>query len=425
MRGGSILFILFISLFIAIIDIYSFRGVRLLTTNLDPWLRITIHTGFWLIPAVIFLIMIYMTQNTRMFFTTGKFRIFYFMVGIFVLFYVPKMVFILFQFANDLVRISGSLLTRFTTPESQAAHTAEVMSRAEFLTKTGLIISVIPFLSILSGIARGRYNYRVKNIPLSFKNLPSAFSGIRILQISDWHIGSFMVQSDKVQKAVDLINSQQADIILFTGDIVNNVAEEMEEFIPQLRQLNARYVVYSILGNHDYGEYVHWDSDEEHAQNMQRLFRFQDEAGFKLLRNESFTIEKEGEKIGIAGVENWGLPPFPQYGDLSKSNNMIEDVPFKILMSHDPTHWDAEVQGKSDFDLTLSGHTHGMQFGINIPGIKWSPVKWKYPRWNGLYQEGEQYLYVNVGIGYIAFPGRVGFYPEITVFELSHTEESA
>jgi hypothetical protein len=369
--------------------------------------------------------MIYMTQNTRMFFTTGKFRIFYFMVGIFVLFYVPKMVFILFQFANDLVRISGSLLTRFTTPESQAAHTAEVMSRAEFLTKTGLIISVIPFLSILSGIARGRYNYRVKNIPLSFKNLPSAFSGIRILQISDWHIGSFMGQSDKVQKAVDLINSQQADIILFTGDIVNNVAEEMEEFIPQLRQLNARYGVYSILGNHDYGEYVHWDSDEEHAQNMQRLFRFQDEAGFKLLRNESFTIEKEGEKIGIAGVENWGLPPFPQYGDLSKSNNMIEDVPFKILMSHDPTHWDAEVQGKSDFDLTLSGHTHGMQFGINIPGIKWSPVKWKYPRWNGLYKEGEQYLYVNVGIGYIAFPGRVGFYPEITVFELNHTEESA
>ncbi len=223
---------------------------------------------------------------------------------------------------------------------------------------------------------------------------------------------------------MDLINAQKADIILFTGDMVNNVAEELEEFIPQLQQLRAKFGVYSILGNHDYGEYVHWDSEETHQDNMERLFQFQQKAGFKLLRNDSFTIEKEGERIGIAGVENWGLPPFPQYGDLQKSRREIADASFKILMSHDPSHWDAEVHGKSDFDLTLSGHTHGMQFGINIPGIKWSPVKWKYPRWSGLYQEGDQYLYVNVGIGYIAFPGRVGFYPEISVFELSNAHEN-
>ncbi len=215
-------------------------------------------------------------------------------MGVFVLFYVPKMVFIVFQLGNDLIRISGIVLSRFSAPASKVAQTAEAMSRAEFLTKAGIIVSVIPFISILQGITRGRYNYKVKNINLSFNNLPEAFNGFRVLQISDWHIGSFYGQSGKIQEAVDLINAQNADIILFTGDIVNNVAEELEEFIPQLQQLSAKYGVYSILGNHDYGEYVHWDSKAAHSYNMQRLFQFQHEAGFTLLRNDSFIYRKGG-----------------------------------------------------------------------------------------------------------------------------------
>lgn len=425
MRGGSSVFILFIIAFIAVIDVYTFRGIRILTANLGTWSRYIIHISFWLIPLVILFIMLYMTQNTRIFFTTGKFKVFYFLIGLFVLFYIPKLVFLAFQLGNDTVRITGFIVSRLSSPDTRIGQTAELMSRAKFLTKAGIIISVIPFLSILQGIINGRYNYKVKNIRLTFDNFPQAFNGLRVLQISDWHIGSFNGQAERVEEAVELINRQKADIILFTGDIVNNVAEELEEFIPLLKQLKAKYGVHSILGNHDYGEYVHWDTQDAHEHNMKRLFQFQADAGFHLLRNDSITLEKEGEQIGIAGVENWGLPPFSQYGDLEESRKKITKAPFKILMSHDPSHWDAEVLGKSDFDLTLSGHTHGMQFGINIPGIKWSPVKWKYPRWSGLYQEGRQYLYVNVGIGYIAFPGRVGFYPEITVFELSNKTELA
>jgi predicted MPP superfamily phosphohydrolase len=293
------------------------------------------------------------------------------------------------------------------------------MSRSEFLTKLGIIVAFIPFISIIQGIVKGRFNYQIKKLQLNFSNLPADFNGFTILQISDWHIGSFLGREDKVQEAVDLINKQHADLVLFTGDFVNNVADEMESFVPMVAQIKAPFGVFSILGNHDYGEYVPWDSAEAHKANMLKLFKYEADAGFILLRNESVVINKGSDKIGIAGVENWGLPPFPQYGDIDKAMAGIEELPFKIVMSHDPTHWDAKILGKINADLTLSGHTHGMQFGINLPGLKWSPVKWKYPRWAGLYQEGLQYLYVNVGIGYIAFPGRVGFLPEITLFELS------
>ncbi|MBA7695534.1 3',5'-cyclic adenosine monophosphate phosphodiesterase CpdA [subsurface metagenome] len=338
------------------------------------------------------------------------------------LFYVPKLVFMVFQLGNDIIRFSGWILSKLSTPETKASYAASTMSRTAFLTKIGIVVSIVPFLSVIHGIVRGRFNYKVKDIRLHFRTLPKAFDGFRVLQISDWHIGSFHGQPDRVGQAVELINRQRADIVLFTGDIVNNIAEEMKEFIPNLRKIKARYGVYSILGNHDYGEYVRWNSEEEHADNMQKLFDFQDEVGFRLLRNDSIVLEKEKDRIGIAGVENWGLPPFPQYGDLNKALHTIRSLPFKILMSHDPSHWDAEVLNNSNVDLTLSGHTHGMQFGINIPGIKWSPVQWRYKRWSGLYTEKEQFLYVNVGIGYIGFPGRVGFLPEITVFELKCKE---
>ncbi len=418
MRGGSPLFFLFIFIFLLLIDSYAFRGIRILTATFDQGWRVVFHVLYWMVPLLIIFLVIYMSRNFRDFVTTRKFRVLYFLIGMFVLFYVPKLVFITFQLGTDIIRITGWIISKFSAPDSKIAETAATMTRSEFLTRLGIVIAMIPFLSVIQGIRKGRFNYKIKNHSLYFDHLPHAFDGFKVLQISDWHIGSFLGQTNKVEEVVKLVNSQNADIILFTGDIVNNVAEELREFIPAVRKLYSPNGVYSILGNHDYGEYVSWESEEAYKQNMDTLFSYQQQAGLKLLRNDSIVIEKNGEKIGIAGVENWGLPPFPQYGDLNKALQKIQSVPFKILMSHDPSHWDAEVVQKTSIDLTLSGHTHGMQFGINIPGIKWSPVKWKYPRWAGLYEEGKQKLYVNVGIGYIAFPGRVGFLPEITVFEL-------
>ncbi len=418
MRSSPFLFIIILVVFIMTIDLYSFRGIKILISDLPFWIQKGIHITFWAVPFIILILTVFMSFKLREVLTTSKFRIWYFLMGMFVLFYIPKLVFIAFQLSNDLVRFIGWIVNKLSAPETHAATRGMAMSRTEFLSKVGIVVAAIPFLSVIHGIVRGRFNYQVKDIKLNFKHLPKAFDGFKILQISDWHIGSFHGYSKKVEEAVQLINRQNADLILFTGDIVNNVAEEVKEFIPILKKISAEHGVYSILGNHDYGEYVSWKSEEEHTENMQRLYDFQEQAGFRLLRNDSVVLEKDGEKIGIGGVENWGLPPFPQYGDLVKALSNIRSVSFKVLMSHDPSHWDAEVVKKTDVDLTLSGHTHGMQFGINIPGIKWSPVKWKYPRWSGLYKENSQFLYVNVGIGYIGFPGRVGFMPEVTVFEL-------
>jgi uncharacterized protein len=418
MRAGFPVFVGIILFILLLIDFYAFRGIRILTNSMQPWLRLTLTVLFWSIPMIILCFVLYISFNFRDVTSTKSFKALYFMVGLIVAVYIPKMVFIVFQLGNDLIRIIGFVASKLSPAETKIAVTATGMTRAEFLTKVGILVAFIPFISIIHGITRGRFNYQVKNLRLEFDTLPRSFEGFRILQISDWHIGSFLGHANKVRDSIDIINKQGADLILFTGDFVNNVASELESFLPLVNQIRAPYGVYSILGNHDYGEYVSWESEAVHSENMQKLFRLQEEAGFHLLRNESVIIEKQSEKIGLAGVENWGLPPFPQYGDINKALTGIKDIPFKIMMSHDPTHWDAEIVGKTDIDLTLSGHTHGMQFGINLPGLKWSPVKWKYPRWCGMYQEGKQYLYVNVGIGYIGFPGRVGFEPEITVFEM-------
>lgn len=418
MRSLSpIFFIIFFS-FITVIDLYTFRGIRLLVMEFPSWLRIIIYSVHWAIPVVISITLIYVTLHLRAAMTTNMFHWFYFLTGFFFLIYVPKLFFIPFQLGNDVYRFLGLVFSKLSPDGSKFNLITINMTHAFFLTKTGVLIAAVPFVALLYGIAVGRFNYQVNKQILYFDNLPKAFDGFKILQISDWHIGSFNGHINQVKKSVELINKQKADLILFTGDLVNNVAEEAKEFIPILQKLHAPYGVYSILGNHDYGEYVRWDRVEDHQKNMEDLFRYEAESGWKLLRNESVILENNGDSVGLAGVENWGLPPFPQYGDLEKALRNINHTHFKILMSHDPTHWDAEVRPKSDVDLTLSGHTHAMQFGINIFGIRWSPIKWRYPRWYGLYKEGAQYLYVSDGIGYIAFPGRVGFLPEIAVIEL-------
>jgi predicted MPP superfamily phosphohydrolase len=339
--------------------------------------------------------------------------------GFFILFYVPKLIFILFHFTEDLIHLVKWIAYKISaSPEVTNSGSAPGISRAKFISQLGLLVAAIPFTSILYGMARGRFDFRIESIDLQFSNLPEAFDGFKIVQISDMHIGSFYGHEQKVKYGIELINRQNPDIILFTGDMVNNCAEELDGWTPILGNLKAKYGKFSILGNHDYGDYFDWKNEAEKEQNLDNLKQIQKDIGFRLLLNESEEVELNGSKISLIGVENWGLPPFPQYGNLKDAMNGSSENPFKILMSHDPSHWDAEVINKTNIDLTLSGHTHGMQFGINLGKLKWSPVKYKYPRWAGLYQEKNQYLYVNRGFGYIGFPGRVGMPPEITVIQL-------
>jgi predicted MPP superfamily phosphohydrolase len=266
---------------------------------------------------------------------------------------------------------------------------------------------------------KGKYNYKVLKYALEFDDLPEAFDGYTLTQISDIHSGSF-TNAEKIKYAVDLVNDQQSDIILFTGDLVNNVAEEMTEWKSLFSTLKAKDGVFSVLGNHDYGDYVSWESEEARKKNLSDLKNLQKEMGWNLLLNDNKFLERNNERIALVGVENWGENGFKKVGDLDKACQGVLTEDFKILMSHDPSHWKAKVKNDDrNFQLTLSGHTHGMQFGIEIPGwIKWSPVKYQYENWAGIYQEFGRYINVNRGFGYLGYPGRVGIWPEITVIKL-------
>jgi predicted MPP superfamily phosphohydrolase len=273
---------------------------------------------------------------------------------------------------------------------------------------------------MIYGMVGTAYSYRVRKVKMKFPNLPSAFSGLRIVQISDLHTGSFMGTSH-LERAVHLVLEQKPDVIFFTGDLVNDLHTEAIEFRETLRKLQAPLGTYSVLGNHDYGDYFQWKSSEAKHDNFEKLKELQSNLGWKLLLNEHHFIEKDGHRIGLIGVENWSLRlNFHKYGDMQKATHTMEPAPFNILLSHDPSHWRAEILKEYKFvDLTLSGHTHGMQFGIEIPGFKWSPVQYFYKEWADLYSHGEQYLYVNRGLGFLGYPGRVGILPEITLFELN------
>ena len=296
--------------------------------------------------------------------------------------------------------------------------TVKFSERRKFVGQIGLGLASVPFLSMLYGITKGKYNYKVKQVALSFKNLPKAFDGLKIVHISDIHSGSFD-DFNEVKHGVDLIKSQEADLVLFTGDLVNNDAKEIVPYKNLFGSIKAPLGKFSSLGNHDYGTHKRWKSKEEKQKNLEDLFVHQKDMGFELLNNQHVNITKDGALLDIVGVENWGKPPFPQIGDLDKALEGTKANNFKILLSHDPTHWDEKViPNAQHIDLTLSGHTHGMQFGVEIPGFKWSPSKYIYKRWAGLYKNNEQYLYVNRGFGFLGFPGRVGIWPEITVLTL-------
>ncbi|MBC3846100.1 metallophosphoesterase [Winogradskyella echinorum] len=315
---------------------------------------------------------------------------------------------------EDIIRSALGLYDKLVTKES-----FYLPSRRKFVSQIALGLAAIPFSSLLYGMYKGKYNFRVLNYTLHFEDLPDAFDGYKITQISDIHSGSFDNKA-KIEYAVDLINEQQSDVLLFTGDMVNNKASEMIPWKDTFKRLKAKDGKFSVLGNHDYGDYVDWPNKEDKAQNLEDLMTIQKEIGFDLLLNEHRYLQKDGQRIALVGVENWGKGGFKKAGDLKKASSKIQPEDFKILMSHDPSHWEAEVINDAyKYHLTLSGHTHGMQFGIEIPGwIKWSPVKWRYKHWAGIYEELDQYINVNRGFGYLGYPGRVGIWPEITVIEL-------
>lgn len=428
MKTDYLIFMIVLIVSVLLIDIYTYRGLQVLMQGIPASLiRTAINIVYWtttlLIIAGIFFVFSNMEQmRNPKFFSMYVMPLF----GAVALFVFPKIIFILFQGIEDLGRFSFYLYSKFKTGDNtEVAALGEVISRRAFITQTGAVLAAIPFVSIAYGIFKGRYNFRVLEEQLSFENLPSAFDGMRIVQISDIHIGSFGDNYEAVKKGIDMVNALEPDIIFFTGDLVNNYADETQGWLPHLSEFKAKKGKYSILGNHDYGDYAQWNSHEEKRNNLQQVVDFHEQMGFKILLNESVKVKHGEEEISIIGVENWGRPPFPQYGDLKKAMEGHENSSFKILLSHDPSHWDEEVLEKTNIDITLSGHTHGMQFGVEIGAIKWSPVKFKYPRWGGLYTEGKQHLYVNRGFGFIGFPGRVGMPPEITLIELKKSPDAA
>jgi predicted MPP superfamily phosphohydrolase len=333
--------------------------------------------------------------------------------------FFAKLIAALFFLVDDGRRLMMWMSSKlFADSGAHFADNADTIPRSTFLSWLGLGLGTTLFGTLLYGF-KNKYHYEIKKVQLTFANLPTAFKGLKIVHISDIHSGSFQ-DKQAVQHGVDMIQQQQADIILFTGDLVNDRYEEMDDYIEVFNQLKAPLGVYSTLGNHDYGDYINWSTEADKKKNLEQLKQVHTQLGWRLLMNEHIILEKNKEQIALLGIENWGAKGrFPKYGKMEEAYAGAEKYPFKILMSHDPSHWDAEVRIKyPDIDLMLSGHTHGFQFGIDNPYFKWSPVQWMYKQWAGLYETGKQKLYVNRGFGFIGYPGRVGILPEITVIEL-------
>lgn len=399
--------IIFIAFYLAL-GIYVLQALKAVTRY--PWVYFA-YMGISLIVLLNFIYQFTWGEETGRVLSVAKSYAFGFLLTMITF----KLITIIFLFSEDIFRFLSGTYHRFFGGTKEFS----LPERRRFLSMIAMGIAAIPFGALLYGMYRGKYNFKVLNYNLEFEDLPDAFDGYQITQISDVHSGSFD-NREKIEYAIDLINEQQSDVILFTGDMVNNKAEEMNPWKDTFSRLNAKDGKYSILGNHDYGDYVAWDTEELKSENLEDLKDLQKEIGFDLLLNESRYLQKGEDKIALVGVENWGRGGFKKAGDLSKAASSIAKDDFKILMSHDPSHWeDKVIEDDYHYHLTLSGHTHGMQFGIEIPGwIKWSPVKWRYKYWAGIYKEMGQYINVNRGFGFLGYPGRVGIWPEITVITL-------
>ena len=405
--------IIFIVFYLFIV-FYGFQAIKTVTKNI--WIHY-IFIALTLIVAGNFIIQFTIYSEGRVLNPAKSYAF-----GFLLAFISFNLILVPILLGEDILRLILGLYDKIVTKNDPFF----IASRRKFLSQLALGLAAIPFSSLLYGMYRGKYRFRVLNYTLHFEDLPHAFDGYRITQISDIHSGSFD-NREKIEYGVNLINKQQSDVILFTGDLVNNKSSEMAEWKELFGTLKAKDGVFSVLGNHDYGDYIDWSTPDAKAQNLADLVGLQKEMGYDLLLNESRFIEKNGERIAIVGVENWGAGGFKKAGDLKKAAAGIKKDDFKILMSHDPSHWEKEViQDDYHYHLTLSGHTHGMQFGIEIPGwIKWSPIKWRYKYWAGIYKEMGQYINVNRGFVYLGYPGRVGIWPEITVIELKKGTKEA
>ncbi|HSC52696.1 MAG TPA: metallophosphoesterase [Phnomibacter sp.] len=413
--GGSLVFLLIMLL----VDFYVFHALKAVSTGWAGRTKVIVYTLYWLFCSIGFFFLA-STPYVKYDFWPPVVRTYLFATAIG--FFLSQLVSLPFFLIDDLRRVGVWVMRMFSSKNetlAAAKPAGDAISRSVFLSWAGLGLGGGLLTTLLYGY-KNKYNYQVKNVKLKYPNLPAAFKGFKLVHISDIHSGSFMDKA-AVMHGVQLINQQQADLILFTGDLVNDRAREMEPYMDVFDKLSAPMGVYSTFGNHDYGDYARWKSEEEKLQNQQQLRQVHASLGWKLLWDEHVILQKGDDKLGLIGVQNIsGKGNFHSYGSLPKATHGMEQVPFKILMSHDPSHWESEViPGFGDIDLTLSGHTHGMQFGVEIPGFKWSPVQWMYKQWAGLYENNNQKLYVNRGFGFIGYPGRVGILPEITVIELS------
>lgn len=394
----------------ALVTFYFFQAIK--TVFPEP----TIWWLYWTFECILFAFVLYIVLTVkRSVNTSGA------VFGIFTLMlisFIPKLIAIPLLLVEDIIRIISFTVRSITHSGTSQHAVIYLASRNLIISKLSLTIALIPFASLIWGILNGKYNYRVHQVSIKFADLPNQFNGFTITQLSDIHSGS-LIDKMAVEKGINLANAQHSDLLLFTGDLVNNSAGEMDKWKASFSRLEAPYGKYSVLGNHDYGDYIQWETEQAKATNLDQVKAVNAEIGFRLLLNEHVQIKKNGQHLILIGVENWGKGRFAKHGDLAKATENIEAGEFIILMSHDPSHWEAEIlKFPKHIHLTLAGHTHGMQFGIELPFFKWSPIKYVYPQWAGLYEEAGKFINVNRGFGFLGYPGRFGILPEITVITL-------
>ena len=410
---ARIMTLLFFLIAFLLIDLYVFQAVLNVSKSWpSPWKGVSRY-GFWVPTILCVAALCWWTFSDPYKISAGMRN--WILTGLFAT-YFSKLFGVVFLLIDDGQRLVR-WVARYFSKQPANALPGEIISRSEFLMNAALVATTVPFGAMAYGIISGAHDYRVKHISIKLPNLPKSFDGVRIAQVSDIHSGSFFNKT-AVKGGVEMVMKEKPDIIFFTGDLVNNEADEVKEYIDVFNKLRAPLGVFSVTGNHDYGDYKNWDSKESKQQNFKDLIEAHRLLRFDLLMNENRVIEQGGDRISILGIENWGGGRFAKYGKLDQAYAGTE-APVKILLSHDPSHWDAQVRPSyKDIDLMLSGHTHGFQFGVEIGGFKWSPSQYAYKQWAGLYQEENQYLYVNRGFGYLGYPGRVGMPPELTIIEL-------
>lgn len=408
MRFAIILTVLMLAL-----DFYVFQAFRTITQGWSSSAKTAVTIAFWSVPVFAFILMLIGVYTN---FPVKYKGVFVILNALIFIIYASKFLIAPVLLVDDIRRLAMSIGGRFGNNS-----TGVDLSRSRFLSQMGVLLGSLPLLTLTYGMIRNPYRYKVFRERVKINNLPSELEGLKIVQISDIHAGSFTFK-DPVKNAIDLINAENPDLVFFTGDLVNDRSEEMADFMDVFDKIRAKYGVFSVLGNHDYGDYVEWPSREAKQQNLEKMIQIHKTLGWRLLMNEHEKLSINGQELAIIGVENYSaLSRFPKHGDLAKAHQGTENTVLKLLLSHDPSHWDEQVnQLFQDIALTFSGHTHGCQFGVEIPGfIKWSPVQYLYKQWAGLYRKGEQFIYVNRGLGFVGYPGRVGILPEVAVIELA------